>query len=250
MLKHLGCPIRTDWCKCKYANWGHFGASVGFGALNGALGSFASIDLLSFGKGFGLTLSPQFSFGSEGFALGANVNLGYTKGLFKPGLTAGATVNHSTITGETGMEYRLGGGVRYGGDRWNIGLSTMAYSSGETSQRTGMLTGTLWGFKAEYENDWLFDIPGAADGGDRFRTTGIRLSLKQYSVGLNMFTGDPGLNKDERIKGIDNIDGQDYYLGGTANKYRAGILYVGYGNYFRAGINSEKVRNFVQLAAE
>lgn len=33
-------------------------------------------------------------------------------------------------------------------------------------------------------------------------------------------------------------------MGGTANKYRAGILYAGYGN-FRVGINSERVRNFV-----
>jgi hypothetical protein len=75
----------------------------------------------------------------------------------------------------------------------------------------------------------------------------VVLSYKEYSMGLNMFTGDPGLKTGDRK--IDESKGPNgtYILGpkGDPNKYRMGALYFGFKNH-RIGANSEHIRNFVQ----
>jgi hypothetical protein len=96
-----------------------------------------------------------------------------------------------------------------------------------------------WSFT--FENDIL------ADGGDRYRTYATVLSFKEYSLGLNMFTGDPGLNDEHRIKDLTKGPNGTYIKSGNndPDKYRMGALYFGYKNY-RIGANSEHIRNFVQ----
>ena len=104
-----------------------------------------------------------------------------------------------------------------------------------------------------YENDWFFGAPNGDDG-DRFRTTGARISYGDFSAGLNMFTGDPHLDDSEATPGGASPGGKynkktekynGIYKGVNASKYRTGVLYLGYRNY-RIGYNSEGVRNFFQ----
>jgi hypothetical protein len=93
-----------------------------------------------------------------------------------------------------------------------------------------------------YENDYMFGVPGP-DGGDRWRTAAVQMNFGPMSVNLNMFTGDPGLAKKDRI--YEMIDGHLTYTGGTADKYRAGVLSFGFGPV-RIGRNSEQIRKVFQ----
>jgi hypothetical protein len=146
--------------------------------------------------------------------------------------------------------------TRHGGE-WTlfgcINYSGTTFNSGETSQTTGVFTigGPLVNLK--YENDMMFGfkLPGVpeADGGDRYRTAAARLKVGSFQVGLNLFTGDPGLDGRDRVKNMD--EGGPYGLyevskkGDNPNKYRAGVVYFGYGP-FKFGRNSEANRNFIQ----
>jgi hypothetical protein len=60
-----------------------------------------------------------------------------------------------------------------------------------------------------------------------------------------MFTGDPGLDGDYRQENVEMINGHLTYTGGTANKYRAGVLSIGFGP-IRIGRNSEQIRLIFQ----
>jgi len=65
--------------------------------------------------------------------------------------------------------------------------------------------------------------------------------------GFNLFTGDPGLNPDDRdrVPGIGIHEGKEVYNSGNSDKYRSGIAYVGFGP-FRIGRNSEGIRHQIQ----
>lgn len=92
-----------------------------------------------------------------------------------------------------------------------------------------------------YENDWLFPggSPPLGDGGDRYRTTGVRFNWNKFSAGLNFFTGDPGLKKSDRqsANGVDYIE--------LGEKFRASIFYLGFGQH-RIGVNTEYIRDAIQ----
>jgi hypothetical protein len=100
-----------------------------------------------------------------------------------------------------GWETRYGGEWTFGGV---VSYSGTTFNSGGTSQTTNMITigGPFVNFK--YENDYMFGageyFPGvpAADGGDRYRTAAARLKVGPFKAGVNMFTGDPGLDPDMR----------------------------------------------------
>jgi len=102
-----------------------------------------------------------------------------------------------------------------------------------------------------YENDYMFGVgkymPGVpnADGGDRWRTAAVRMNFGPFNVNLNMFTGDPGLNTRYRQENVEMINGHLTYTGGTADKYRAGVLSFGFGP-IRVGRNSEQIRHVFQ----
>ncbi len=97
----------------------------------------------------------------------------------------------------------------------------------------------------------MFDmrLPGvpAADGGDRYRTAAARIKMGHFSTGINLFTGDPGLNPE--IRKFDMINGQDTYIlndfGDNPDRYRAGVWYFGFGS-FKIGKNSERNRHIFQ----
>lgn len=105
----------------------------------------------------------------------------------------------------------------------------------------------------------MFDIgkylPGVpnADHGDRFRSAAARIKLGELSVGVNLFTGDPG--KEGGKDGIrETFDDPEYggrrtyvknQYGDDPDKYRAGVFYVGLGSY-KIGWNSEGIRHTFQ----
>jgi len=189
-----------------------------------------------------VTIGPAYTFGSTQSGLGLGVSMNYQY----EGLNASIGVRF--------MKY----GANYGGSSketmkfWAVGYddgtsgifySNTYYDSGGTSQELGAIGYRYKDFSFTYQNDYMFGLP--ADGGDRFRTAAAQVSWRDFSAGVNLFTGDPGL-KDRQI---DNINGHDTYITGlngeNPNKYRAGVGYVGYGN-MKYGINSEKFRNNVQ----
>ena len=82
---------------------------------------------------------------------------------------------------------------------------------------------------------------GLSDAGGRWRTTGVRMSYGAFSVGANLFTGDPGLPDNRpHLNGI--------YVGDEAhdpNQFRLGAAYIGFGDS-RIGWDSEMIRHILQ----
>lgn len=230
---------------------GDFLTHAAVGAVNGALSTINPLKL-DLGAGFGLSLNPQIAVGTNGAGVGFNATAGWSKWGIKAGLSAGGTVYGTAAHGgAVGFEGRFGGGLSYevGGlnSKWtswlngtSIGLSKMNFYSGETSQQTGMFSLGYRGGKLNFDNDLL------GDGGDRFRTSGVSIGYKDFSLGLNMFTGDPGL-ENRRTASLGGDPNGTYIEsnGNDPDKYRFGGLYFGYKGY-RVGVNSEGVRNFFQ----
>jgi RHS repeat-associated protein len=237
--------VATSYGGFQNWNWGQFVGSVAMGAVNGALAHVGGIKIVNFGHGLGMSITPQVSFGSDGFSLGANTNFGFKYKNINGGITAGANLYSSNVTGTSGVEGRFGGVLGFTAGNFQTSLSTMQYITNGTSQRTGLfkIGGQNWNL--QYENDWhpvLTDFLGASDGGDRFRTAALKLSIKDFSAGFNLFTGDPNVGKD---RPIDPNILQETYNGGTSDKYRLGAAFFGYQNY-RVGANSERIRHSIQ----
>jgi hypothetical protein len=145
------------------------------------------------------------------------------------------------------FETRLGGGLTLGSDDgFHVSIGGTAYG-GSYQQQTGFIGFGGKDWSLTYENDFVAPYHPFGDGGDRFRTAALRVTVQEFSAGFNLFTGDPGV--DERKFGH-NL-GKEYkgkYEGTYEEKtpqYRLGALYVGYKN-FNIGTNSENVREFIQ----
>lgn len=153
----------------------------------------------------------------------------------------------------SGFEFRLGA-------EWCaascIGYSgTTFYQKGGKQTTNSIIIGTYW-CNFAYENDYLFNLGKyiplvpAADNGDRYRSAAARFRVALFSIGVNIYTGDPGLDSgDRRTFNDPEADGRETYTisanGDNPDEYRAGLLYVGLGP-FKIGVNSEQVRNFFQ----
>ena len=122
-------------------------------------------------------------------------------------------------------------------------------------------------FKLRYENDGAPFGSTLGDGGDRFRTAALQLSVGDFSAGFNIFTGDAfdGLTDGQSpsteavfdhpssssrrpylfgLLGKRGVNGGQYN-GGTADKYRLGAAYIKYKGY-KIGRNSEAIRHAIQ----
>ena len=191
-------------------------------------------------------------FSSEQKGIGIDASVGVPKALpVSYRAHAGATYYWQHYDGSyEGWETRYGGEWTFGGV---LSYSGTTFTSGETSQTTNMITLGNPFVNIKYENDYMFGagkyFPGvpAADGGDRYRTAAARLKVGPFSVGVNLFTGDPGLDGLDRETKL--INGREHYVeniyGDNPDKYRAGIFYVGVGP-FKFGRNSERIRNTFQ----
>jgi RHS repeat-associated protein len=190
--------------------------------------------------------------GSEQKGIGADVSVGVPKALpVSYRVHGGATYYWGHYDGSyTGWE------TRYGGE-WTL-FSILSYSgttfnSGGTSQTTGMFTIGGPYVNLKYENDMMFGfkLPGVpeADGGDRYRSAAARFKMGPFQVGLNLFTGDPGL--DDRNITSTSKKGGKYGLyektinGDDPDRFRAGVVYFGFGP-LRIGRNTEGIRDFIQ----
>lgn len=153
----------------------------------------------------------------------------------------------------SGYEYRVGG-------EWNvascIGYSGTTFYQASNKQTTNAIILGTYKCCFAYENDYMFHLekyfPGvpSADNGDRYRSAAARFRIGIFSVGVNLFTGDPGVNHDVRRTYNDpDVDGRETYTissnGDDPNEYRAGVFYVGIGP-IRIGGNSEQIRNCFQ----
>jgi len=219
-------------------NWGQVALSGCIGAANGALSVISPINIPFGESGFGLTIAPQIAIGTDGIGVGFNSTLGYNYKGFNAGVNFGGTYYISAAgTGNSGFEGRIGYGIGYQSKHFQAGIGSTYFFSGETSQLNGQvyLGGGKW--RVTYENDTWAPVPGLLSPGgresDRFRTAAVRFDmtggrLKGLNAGLNIFTG---LADRPSINGV--------FPGASANKYRMGVLYAGYGNA-RIGINSER----------
>lgn len=152
-----------------------------------------------------------------------------------------------------GWEFRVGGEWYVAGC---IGYSGTTFFHGKDKQTTNSVIVGNYLCSASYENDYMFNIGKyligipPADGGDRYRSAAVRIRLGPLYAGVNFFTGDPGLNTDDRRTFADaDAGGRETYTinenGDDPDAYRAGIAYVGLGP-FKYGTNSEKVRDRLQ----
>ena len=220
-------------------SWGSILGGAIMGAANGYLAQLSGATYALGKTGFTIGITPQLSLGSDGIGVGVNVTFGYAilNGL-NIGLNFGATYYLSAAgTEKSGFEGRLGYGIGYKGKSFQAGIGSTYFFSGETSQQTGSIYVGGGNWRLTYENDTWAPVPGLFRAGgsekDKYRTAALRFDitggkLKGVNAGLNIFTG-----KAERY------DSENIYAGGTADKYRMGVVYLGYKQY-RIGYNSER----------
>jgi RHS repeat-associated protein len=219
---------------------------------------------------FDFSISPSIAFGN-GWGVGANFSATFHAGDFSlsGGFGVMNYVSHAG-TGSSGWEYRKSVMLSYDDGKFGINLGTNLWSGlkgledDSLNQRTGLIGIRSGDFKAMYENDGGFGINtlGLGDEGDSYRTAALNLSIGDYSVGFNLFTGNRSKENQRAEEKIPNHKGKkinpivnqldEYnrkYKRGFVNEsgraYRLGALYFGYKNY-RIGTNSEKVRHAIQ----
>lgn len=236
---------------------------AGYTALGTAMGvASAAINPASV-AGHGFYVKPDVAGGSNGGGIGLEV--GYNFGVGKVGeFSVSSAVYYSARHQGSGVggfygRNTVSAGVNIG-KIMSIEYAVNQYSGSGFSQTTGGLrigfggknsTGKRWAYLT-YENDFMFKLP--ADNGDRYRTAAMRLDIyaggnTPYSIGWNVFTGDPGLEQGQKRKNNSTYHttgihaGRDVY--NEDHPYRLGSLYVGYGN-LKVGIDSEQVRHAIQ----
>ncbi len=273
---YIGSAIRTgNW------NWGQFGLAVLGGAIIGGVtagfnpmavlgssltntlaASFAGglLPSVNFSVGnFSFSISPAIAFG-QSTGIGANFSVGYSDGNWS--LSAGigfmAYGNYQGF-GKGGNEIRASILAAYDDGKTGFSLGTNFWrgSNGMNifNQQTGVLGFKSGEFSAMYENDG--SIGPGGDGGDKYRTAALNISIGDFSAGFNLFTGyrdyenENGLVSKHRDPSCIDAYGRRNPNGITpeiGTKYRLGALTVGYKGY-RIGVNSEHVRHAIQNQA-
>jgi len=228
-----------------------FLASTGAGAITSASSAFvaaAASELpgvsIPISDHFSLGLSPAIAYGSGGWSYGGSLSLNAHFNNIDIGFGLGAEYGKSSTTGIQGWSSRTSmmSGIRFGDV--SVGVGSSSFKSGITSQTTGMAYAGVGDFRIRYENDYMWKGSPVGDGGDRYRTTAATISYKDYSLGLNLFTGDPGL-QNRKVEGENDKTGFKGTYIEKNQQFRLGAFYAGVGNY-RFGVNGEPVRNFFQ----
>ena len=186
------------------------------------------------------------------FGIGSQTHIGADASLGLPNYrwNCGATYYSNNVYGnESGWETRTGAEFEIVPF---VKISGTEYKGNGFDQTTNRIT--LGGpfTNVSYENDNLFGLGKVlgkynADNGDRWRSAAVKINAGPLNIGLNMFTGDPGLDWKKRQENTTTIDGHITYIGETANdeKLRAGVLYLGFGSV-KIGRNSEQIRKVFQ----
>ena len=260
-------------------SWSGFGVALGVGAVVGAIapqaifsaGSIGELVISSFASGFmpainipindhiTLSASPSIAFGNAG---GAGVSFGVTFSDGNFSISGGyGIMEYSNYNGfgANSREIRYSALVSYDDGKTGFSLGTNIWR-GDYKQQTGTLGIHSGDFRALYENDGKPFSRWSGDGHDQYRTAALNLSVKDVSLGFNLFTGER-TRKDYDIEkelpggelGFSSTGKYgEHYKNGLVNergtKYRLGALTVGYKGY-NAGINSEWVRHAIQNVA-
>jgi RHS repeat-associated protein len=205
-----------------------------------------------------IAVHVKINIGSNNIGLGLEASVGLPQ--FLPAsirVHGGIGYNFKNYDVGAGWEAKWGleTGLSVFGLRGTTYATNHYYSqNSEFNQMTGVVGIFAFGGLASfsYENDyhpdkliWLPSIGGYFDGGDRFRTAALRLNLLCFSVGFNLFTGDPADASGYRSIDPHHGNKKGTYDNPNADKYRAGVLYIGIGP-LRFGWNSESIRHAIQ----
>ncbi len=153
-------------------------------------------------------------------------------------------------------EFRYSFGMTYDDGNFRLGagsttIKTKAVSDPgtgtqlNTSQRIGRVKFGIEDFNVMYQNDHIDKWEILGDGGDRYRTTAARISYKQFSKGINLYTGEPSLDEWGNRETFPHPDAGEKGAYKENISYRYGIDYYQVG-IFRLGRNAESVRNYWQ----
>jgi len=201
---------------------------------------------------------------SQQLGIGADCSIGIPKlGPIAARFHGGATYYSKYYDNSySGMEYRAG-------MEWCLlglaSLSGTSFYQGDRKQTTNSIIVGGPHVSVTYENDYMFHLGDyllgsfAADNGDRYRSAAAQIRIGLFEVGVNLFTGDPGVDhKDRRTYFNPNVEStfydeeaggrKTYTIGANGenpNEYRAGVFYVGFGP-IRIGGNNEQIRNTFQ----
>lgn len=194
--------------------------------------------------------------GSHQRGIGFDVSVGAPKALpVSYRKNYGKTYYWEAIGGKDGWETRNGGEWSLNGYMFGVPMS-VTYSgtsfSGFNDQTTNMITIGNPFINVSYENDteMPFNLPGVPnhDGGDRYRTAGVKVNIGLFQIGLNLHTGMAGGDVDSPdfdglgIKGSPSVfEGRDI----DDPRQRAGILYLGFAG-IRLGLDTEGIRHMFQ----
>jgi len=233
------------------------GGSIGTGAtfagnmaLNAGINAFVPQTNINLGEGYSLNVSPTLAFGG---AMGGGMSATFSKqsGNFNFSVGVGMMgYSKATGTGSPGAEFRYSNQVSWDDGTTGFSFSNNNFMGSGTSQMTGAMGFRYKDFGFRYENDGFPFTGLLGDGGDRYRTAAAQVSWGDFSLNMNLFTGnfrtatDKGNTYESRRNGKCKYQ-YDYYVGGNVDKYRLGSLALGYKGA-QIGINSERVRHGFQ----
>lgn len=159
--------------------------------------------------------------------MGANVGVGFTSENIDFGLSFGGTAwSKHLFTGGRFFESRFGAQMAVGTSDFKMGFGNSSFSGGGIDQTTGSFVAYGKDWSVRYENDYQFGVVG--DSGDRWRTTGLTASVRDFSLGLHFATGDPGPSGDRSERAGVYIPKN----GSDPDAYRLGSATLGYRGTF------------------
>jgi len=197
-----------------------------------------------------IAVNIDVRFGTHQRGLGVNTSIGVPQIMPLNIRVHGGVTYYTKNYGATpGWEKRYGAEVGITAFV-RVGFTEFDSPGEKFDQRLGHVTIGVPGANVKYANDWMFGSK-LGDDGDRHRTAAAKINLGPFSMQLNLFTGDPGL--DENKRGVDvnkgGSNGEGEYIqnefGDDPDEYRNGVLSFGIGP-FSIGYDSENIRNFVQ----
>ena len=201
------------------------------------------------------------NFGSDTRNIGADASFGVPEFLPVYARANGGLVYHfrspdHAYDNQFEKRYGYEFGATYSFIGFKSSVNYYDFSNNKFDQKTNTLTLGNPLINIKYENDQMFFLP--SDGGDRYRTAAIRLTVGPFEAGTNLYTGDPGLasandyKTNMHARRSVKLIGDIFFTyinskaGDNPDEFRMGVAYVGIGGLTRLGINSESVRDIVQ----
>ncbi|ASF42583.1 polymorphic toxin type 23 domain-containing protein [Capnocytophaga endodontalis] len=229
---------------------------TGDSIVNGFITGASSVLMPSYNVSIGdfsIGLSLAVAYGNAA-GMGVNLGAGYQSGNFS--ISGGVGLmgyNNYNGFGNNSFETRYSAMASWDDGKTGFSLGTNFWG-GDFKQRTTIAGIHIGDFKASYENDGSpFNYAGKilSNDTDMFRTAAASISIGDFSLQMNLFTGKSGkdANKSDEISYSEGYLKKGKRLGVwdncEADMYRLGALSIGYRGY-KIGTNSEHIRNAFQ----